>query len=84
MNRVTRVSLRPQSELAVARVRWNHFIGATDEDCYGAGVGTFFYHEHAFAQGAEFEFSDKTCVTEFLRSQVLESGDNPTVRRDRD
>ena len=61
-----------------------HFVGTADEDSDGARVGAVLDYEHLVACGTERDLAHNPCLAKLLRCEVLEPGNDPTVRGDGD
>lgn len=70
----------------VSRSRDNtcHLIASTNKYCHRPGIGAFLDDKHLISCGAEGQFAYNSGAAKLLSSQVFETGNDATLRGNRD
>jgi hypothetical protein len=54
----------------------NHFISSSDKNTDSFHLSALFNNQHSFIGGSETDFFNGSGISEFIRGDFLESGDN--------
>lgn len=57
----------------------HHFIGTSHKYRHSTSVRTLLYHEHFIPSGAERNFANDSCSTQFFCGEILKSRDDSPI-----